>query len=56
MEPLAVKEKIMEISAKLSQGDMDSAVREQLMGELVEWCEEYFLLYHQLKVVPKLVV
>ncbi|QJW48807.1 hypothetical protein HA075_26335 [bacterium BFN5] len=56
MEPLAVKQKIMDLSLQLKQTDMDSATREQLMTELVEWCEQYFALYNQLKVVPKLVI
>nr|WP_173812937.1 hypothetical protein [Dendrosporobacter quercicolus]NSL49012.1 hypothetical protein [Dendrosporobacter quercicolus DSM 1736] len=56
MEPLAVKEKIMELSAELNQADIDGAARERLMAELVDWCEAYFRLYNQLKAVPKLVV
>ncbi|SDN36932.1 hypothetical protein SAMN04488502_1236 [Dendrosporobacter quercicolus] len=56
LEPLAVKEKIMELSAELNQADIDGAARERLMAELVDWCEAYFRLYNQLKAVPKLVV
>jgi hypothetical protein len=56
LEPLVVKQKIMDLSLQLKQTDMDSATREQLMTELVEWCEQYFALYNQLKVVPKLVI
>ncbi|MEG6584349.1 hypothetical protein [Dendrosporobacter sp. 1207_IL3150] len=54
MEPIAVKEKIIDISSKLKQSDLDADTREQLMAELVKWCEQYFALYNKLKAVPKL--
>lgn len=56
LEPLIVKQKIIELSTQLKQTELDSDTREKLMSELVELCECYFALYNQLKVVPKLAI
>lgn len=56
LEPLIVKQKIIDLSMQLKQTEIDSDKREKLMSELVELCECYFEMYNQLKVVPKLVI
>lgn len=56
LEALIIKGKIMELSSRLNQAELDSVTREQLVAELAGWCEQYFALYNRFKTVPKLVV